>query len=79
MAPSLGNTRIKSRFVGREHVFAFTTSAGAAVLLPKDALRVALVPGAEVAVTDRSDASATLLWDVVGDGWSAAATTATRR
>ncbi len=45
----------------------------AAVLLPKDALRVALVPGAEVAVTDRSDASATLLWDVVADGWSAPA------
>ncbi|MGY2129091.1 FGGY family carbohydrate kinase [Blastococcus sp. SYSU DS0617] len=48
----------------------------AAVLLPKDALRIALVPGAEVAVTDRSDASATLLWDVVADGWSAAATAA---
>ena len=48
----------------------------AAVLLPKDALRAALVPGAEVAVTDRSDASATLLWDVVGDRWSAAATAA---
>ncbi|SDF40484.1 xylulokinase [Blastococcus aurantiacus] len=46
----------------------------AAVLLPKDALRVALVPGADVAVTDRSDASATLLWDVVADGWSPAAT-----
>ena len=45
-----------------------------AVLLPKDALRIALVPGAEVAVTDRSDASATLLWDVTADGWSAAAT-----
>jgi xylulokinase len=45
----------------------------AAVLLPKDALRVALVPEAEVAVTDRSDASATLLWDVVADGWSPAA------
>jgi xylulokinase len=48
----------------------------AAVLLPKDALRAALVPGADVAVTDRSDASATLLWDVVGDAWSAAATAA---
>ncbi|MBN1093722.1 carbohydrate kinase [Blastococcus sp. TML/M2B] len=48
----------------------------AAVLLPKDALRAALVPGADVAVTDRSDASATLLWDVVADGWSAAATAA---
>jgi xylulokinase len=40
------------------------------VLLPKDALRTTLVPGADVAVTDRSDASATLLWDVVGDCWS---------
>ncbi|MGK5113123.1 MULTISPECIES: xylulokinase [unclassified Geodermatophilus] len=40
-----------------------------AVLLPKDALRAALVPDA-VRVTDRSDASATLLWDVVADGWS---------
>jgi xylulokinase len=48
----------------------------AAVLLPKDALRAALVPGSEVAVTDRSDASATLLWDVVADGWSTAATAA---
>ena len=38
----------------------------AAVLLPKDALRAALLPGADPAVTDRSDASATLLWDVVG-------------
>ena len=48
----------------------------AAVLLPKDALRAALVPGVDVAVTDRSDASATLLWDVVADGWSPAATAA---
>ncbi|WP_369135496.1 FGGY family carbohydrate kinase [Modestobacter sp. I12A-02662] len=42
----------------------------AAVLLPKDAVRATLVPGA---VTDRSDASATLLWDVPGEQWSAAA------
>jgi xylulokinase len=46
----------------------------AAVLLPKDALRATLVPGT---VTDRSDASATLLWDVVDEGWSAAAVAAT--
>jgi len=39
------------------------------VLLPKDYLRVAL-GGAPV--TDRSDASATLLWDVIEDGWSSA-------
>lgn len=45
----------------------------AAVLLPKDALRANLLPGADPRVTDRSDASATLLWDVVADGWSAAA------
>ena len=45
----------------------------AAVLLPKDALRAVLVPGSPL-VTDRSDASATLLWDVPGDRWSAAAT-----
>ena len=45
----------------------------AAVLLPKDALRATLVAGA---VTDRSDASATLLWDVVDEGWSAAAVAA---
>ena len=43
-----------------------------AVLLPKDALRAALVPG-RPALTDRSDASATLLWDVPADDWSAAA------
>jgi xylulokinase len=50
----------------------------AAVLLPKDALRATLLPGAEPAVTDRSDASATLLWDVVVDGWSTAALGAAR-
>ena len=47
----------------------------AAVLLPKDALRAALAPGSPL-VTDRSDASATLLWDVPADGWSAAAVAA---
>jgi xylulokinase len=47
-----------------------------AVVLPKDALRANLVPGSPV-VTDRSDASATLLWDVVADDWSAAAVAAT--
>ncbi len=45
----------------------------ATVLLPKDALRADLVPGADPAVTDRSDASATLLWDVPADRWSPAA------
>jgi xylulokinase len=47
----------------------------AAVLLPKDALRTALVPGSPL-VTDRSDASATLLWDVAADTWSSAAVAA---
>jgi xylulokinase len=47
----------------------------AAVLLPKDALRAALRPGSPAA-TDRSDASATLLWDVPADRWSAAAVAA---
>jgi len=42
----------------------------AAVLLPKDAVRATLLPDADPAVTDRSDASATLLWDVPADGWS---------
>lgn len=37
------------------------------VLLPKDWLRTRLVP--EAPVTDASDASATLLYDVVGDRW----------
>ena len=45
----------------------------AGVLLPKDALRATLVPDADPLVTDRSDASATLLWDVPADTWSAAA------
>jgi xylulokinase len=45
----------------------------AAVLLPKDALRAGLLPGTDPRVTDRSDASGTLLWDVVADGWSDAA------
>src|SRR4029450_12234456 len=40
-----------------------TRERASAVLLPKDALRASLVTGAP-AVTDRSDASATLLWDV---------------
>ena len=48
----------------------------ATVLLPKDAVRATLVPGADPAVTDRSDATATLLWDVPGERWSAAATAA---
>ncbi|MDK3258605.1 FGGY family carbohydrate kinase [Blastococcus capsensis] len=52
-----------------------TVERAAAVLLPKDALRAALVPGS-AAVTDRSDASATLLWDVPADDWSAAAVAA---
>ena len=48
----------------------------ATVVLPKDAVRAGLVPGSDPAVTDRSDASATLLWDVPGDRWSAAAVAA---
>jgi xylulokinase len=48
----------------------------ATVLLPKDAVRATLVPGADPAVTDRSDASATLLWDVPADRWSPTATAA---
>ncbi|MGY1833726.1 FGGY family carbohydrate kinase [Blastococcus sp. SYSU DS0510] len=47
----------------------------AAVLLPKDALRLTLLPGSPP-VTDRSDASGTLLWDVPADGWSPSATAA---
>ncbi len=50
-----------------------TGARAAAVLLPKDAVRATLLPGADVAVTERSDASATLLWDVAADRWSAAA------
>ena len=50
-------------------------SQAAAVLLPKDALRATLLPGSAPA-TDRSDASATLLWDVPGDDWSAPAVAA---
>ena len=37
------------------------------LLLPKDVLRSMLVPSA---VTDRSDASGTLLWDVAADTWA---------
>jgi xylulokinase len=48
----------------------------AGALLPKDALRATLLPGVDPRATDRSDASATLLWDVVADGWSAAAVAA---
>jgi xylulokinase len=48
----------------------------AAVLLPKDALRATLLPHLPPA-TDRSDASATLLWDVTTDDWSPSAVAAT--
>jgi xylulokinase len=48
-------------------------AAARSVLLPKDALRAALLPEADPGITDRSDASATLLWDVPADRWSAAA------
>jgi LCP family protein required for cell wall assembly len=34
MAASLDRTRIKSRFIGRDHVFPWTTPQGASVLLP---------------------------------------------
>jgi xylulokinase len=50
-----------------------SVARAAAVLLPKDALRATLLPGTDPRVTDRSDASATLLWDVLADGWSEAA------
>jgi xylulokinase len=50
-----------------------TVERAAAVLLPKDALRATLVPDL---VTDRSDASATLLWDVATDDWSGPAVAA---
>lgn len=53
-----------------------TVARAAAVLLPKDALRATLLTGQTPAVTDRSDASATLLWDVTTDDWSAAAVAA---
>jgi xylulokinase len=49
-----------------EHEPALVARAEVA-LLPKDVLRAAL---AGPLVTDRSDASATLLWDVVADGWA---------
>jgi xylulokinase len=52
-----------------------TMDQAAAVLLPKDALRATLLPG-EAFATDRSDASATLLWDVTTDDWSAPAVAA---
>jgi xylulokinase len=61
-----------------------TVARASRVLLPKDYLRGVLSGGAPgrgnaaaVAVTDRTDASATLLWDVVADGWSAAAVAGT--
>ncbi|WP_222194024.1 FGGY family carbohydrate kinase [Modestobacter italicus] len=53
-----------------------SVARAASVLLPKDAVRATLVPGADPAVTDRSDAAATLLWDVPGERWSAPAVAA---
>ena len=52
-----------------------TLERAAAVLLPKDALRASLLPGA-TPTTDRSDASATLQWDVTIDDRSAPTLTA---
>jgi xylulokinase len=52
-----------------------TVERAAAVLLPKDALRATVLPDSPP-VTDRSDASATLLWDVTTDDWSAPAVAA---
>jgi len=46
------------------------------MVAPKDWLRMQLVPGEPV--TDPSDASATLLWDVVADDWSAPVVAAAR-
>ena len=46
-----------------------TIAAADTMVAPKDWLRMQLVPGE--AVTDPSDASATLLWDVVAQDWSA--------
>ena len=46
-----------------------TLERAAAVLLPKDALRASLLPDG-APTTDRSDASATLLWNVTTDDWS---------
>lgn len=50
------------------------------VLLPKDAVRAALTDrlagNSQVALTDRSDASATLLWDVAANTWAADVCTA---
>ncbi|MCW6010465.1 xylulose kinase, partial [Micromonospora sp. CPCC 205371] len=47
-----------------------TVARATHLLLPKDFLRLTI---AGPPVTERSDASATLLWDVVADGWSPAA------
>ena len=46
-----------------------TLERAAAVLLPKDALRASLLPDG-APTTDRSDASATLLWNVTTNDWS---------
>jgi xylulokinase len=53
-----------------------TVARAHAVVLPKDAFRATLLADPAPPVTDRSDASATLLWDVVADGWAAAAVAA---
>jgi xylulokinase len=53
-----------------------TLARAHAAVLPKDAFRATLLADPAPPVTDRSDASATLLWDVVADGWSTAAVAA---
>ena len=47
---------------------ASVVARAAVALLPKDVVRVGLTGGP---CTDRSDASATLLWDVTEDAWAA--------
>jgi LCP family protein required for cell wall assembly len=78
LAANLSNTRIKSRFIGREHVWSWTTPQGAAVLLPDRAAISALLneafqpPAANV--LERTGPSVEIWNGTPSADWSALAT-----
>ncbi|MEP7358569.1 MAG: LCP family protein, partial [Anaerolineales bacterium] len=77
MAASLDRARIKSRFIGREQVFPFTTSGGAQVLLPNRDVIAGLLAEAFVAPPNNVLARAALqveIWNGTGvQDWPALA------
>ena len=77
MAAQLDRARIKSRFIGREHVFSWTTPQGAAVLLPNRDTISALLAEAFVPPSQNvlaREGPAVEIWNGTGNGaWPALA------